>query len=275
MAIDSSLFAADIPAGTYTAGDMVELKCIAGPGVVRSSRGAAYLKRITSLLVGSKAGSQSYWKIYVENSDWIDPAISIVASMFEPTALDERTGSIQSGNNCPLTPNSSWRVYAVATGTSTTTTVANSIAAIIDVDYPSVSAITDPDSLQGIPTSIEHKETTVPAAAQGGLTTQGWSVHNVDILKAGYEYALCKSELYVDQSIHLSGFVALSNAAGMGGLQRIMPITNKSIGIRNKVEYATRLQKGPMDIKYLLVDNTGTGATLTSDLILDFVKHKV
>ena len=46
MAIDTSLFAADIPAGTYAVGDVVNLACIDGPANVRSGRGAAKLKPI-------------------------------------------------------------------------------------------------------------------------------------------------------------------------------------------------------------------------------------
>lgn len=48
MAIDTSLWAVDIAAGAITKGDTFELTCTDGPAVVRSGRGAAILKRITS-----------------------------------------------------------------------------------------------------------------------------------------------------------------------------------------------------------------------------------
>ena len=273
MAIDSTLFAADIPAGTYAKGDMIPLSVHTGPSVVRSGRGAALLKRLTVGTVGNPSGSLSYWKVCVKNSDWIDEMQSLVSSIREPTSLDERSGNVQRGNDCPLTPNSSWEVYAVCMAASTTT-VANSMFAIIDVDYPSVSSITDPDSLPGIPTTIEYE---VPNAitlnALGAMSSATWDAVNVDIFKAGYEYALQKIEII--GSTGEEGFIALANAAGMGGLQRIMPISANSQNIRNKVEYATKLQKGPMDIRYLMFTNTASPSTDTPNLMMDFVKRKL
>ena len=98
--IDSVLFGADIPAGTYSPGDMIPLKVIDGPATVRSGRGAALLKRFTAGQLADVTGSTSIWKIYVKNSDWVDPMISVAASIRYITALDERTGCVQSGNNC-------------------------------------------------------------------------------------------------------------------------------------------------------------------------------
>lgn len=272
MAIDTSLFGASIPAGTYAAGDKITLSPIAGPSVVRSGRGAAILKRITVGSLLSVSGSSTYWKITVKNSDWIDGATSLTANLFSATSLDERSGCVQPGHDCSLTPNSSWEVTAecVAGGT---TTVGNSIFALIDVDYPSVSSITNPDALQGFPTTIEHNVTTNVAAAPD-ITAATWMVFNEDIFKAGYEYALQKLEIV--STVRIVGFIALSNAAGMGGLQRIIPISNVFDAIRNKVAFATKLVKGPMDIKYMLFDNvSGTASAPTTDLILDFVKRKV
>ena len=272
MAIDSSLFMADIPAGTYAAGDKVELTIKAGPSVVRSGRGAALMKRVTVGQVGNVTGSGSAWRISIKNSDWVDPMTSVTVSLFDLTALDERNGAIQRGNDCPLTPNSSWVVEATC-AYATTTTVDNTIFAILDIDYPSVAAIVDPDALPGIPTTIEY---VTPAAVNGNAlgtsTAATWNVFNSDIFKAGYEYALQKMEF---TGIAAAGFIALSNAAGMGGLTRIIPISPQSASIKNKIEYATKLVKGPMDIQFMLFANSGTASTGTVDLLLDFVKRKV
>lgn len=271
MAIDSSLFGATIPAGTYTVGDTIQLGCIAGPSVVRSGRGVAQLKRVTTGLLIAATGSESFWIIKVKNSDWIDEMSNLSCPLEASTALDERTGAVQSGNNCGLTSNSSWIVTAECV-VGSTPTIANSIFAIIDVDYPSVSSVIDPDALTGIPTSIIEKKSSMACQASS-ISTATWTVDNVDIFKAGYEYALTKTEMVVDTGV--SGFIALSNAAGMGGLTRIVPVTNGTHSIRNKMEYATKLVKGPMDIKYMLFSTTGSATTGNVTLIMDFVKHKV
>lgn len=275
MAIDSSLFMADIPAGTYSAGDIVELKIKAGPAVVRSGRGAALLKRLTVGTIANVSGSTTTWKISVKNSDWIDEMSSITADMFSTTTLDERTGCIQRGNDCPLTPNSSWTVTAelVSSSATVTTTVGNSIFALIDIDYPAVSSIVDPDTIPGIPTTIDY---TAPNAitinAAGGSTSAAWDDFNVDIFKAGYEYALQKVEML---GVSAAGFMALANAAGMAGLCRIIPINALVLAIRNKIEYATKLVKGPMDVKFMLFANSGTATTGSPRILMDYVKRRV
>ena len=272
MAIDSSLFMVDVPAGTYSVGDKITLNIKAGPSVVRSGRGVALMKRMTVGIIGNASGSTTAWKVSAKNSDWVDDMTSITVPLWNVTALDERTGCIQRGNDCPLTPNSSWVVEATCTYGGTTT-VGNSIYALIDIDYPSVSSIVDPDNIPGIPTTIDY---TTPSAitlnALGSSSTASWDEINVDVFKAGYEYALQKIELV---GLSASGFIALANAAGMAGLQRIIPIVAESASIRNKIEYATKLVKGPMDIKYLLFANSGTASTGTPNVLLDFVKRRV
>lgn len=272
MAIDVSVFGADLPAGTYTIGDQISLGVISGPAVVRSGRGTAILKRISSIMTSTISGSVTKWKIKVKNSDWIDPASSITVELGVATALDYKSGAVQGGHNCPLTPNSSWEVVAECLAGGTTT-VANSIAAVIEIDYPQVSAITEPDRLTGFPTSIEIDET-VTINAPGTITTSTWQTINVDVFKAGYQYALEKVEMSTDTVGSVVGFIAISNAAGMGGLTRIIPIANYNGGIRPLIEYASTLVKGPMDIKYLLFNNSSTSATTdTVRLIFDFVKR--
>jgi len=275
MAIDVSTFAADLPAGTYTAGDVIELGNVAGPAVVRSGRGPCSLKRTIASMATNESGSVTAWEIYVQNSDWVDPAISVAIPLSYATALDVRSSAIQSGHDCNLTPNSSWRVWAVCTNGGTTT-VANSVIMDIEVDYPQVSAIIDPTQLIGIPASIKYSVTGLAINATGTATTAGWTTFNVDLFKAGYEYALEKIELtVVGGSVSVAGHVAISNAAGMGGLTRIIPISNSRANIRPFIEYASKLQKGPMDISFKLYNQAGTATTATVNLIMDFVKRKV
>lgn len=274
MAIDVTTFAADLPAGTYTEGDVVQLKCTSGPAIVRSGRGAAYLKRVSTFMLNDATGAITVWKVSVKNSDWVDPATSFSVPMNAATAMDVRSGAIQAGHDCPLTPNSSWEVIAVCTSAgTTTTTVANSITAEIEIDYPSVSAITDPTKLQGMPASIDHVATGVTINAAGSAETAKWETFSVDIFKAGYEYALEKIELTTSLA-GVTGYVAISNAAGMGGLTRIIPISNSRGNIRPMIEYASKLVKGPMDISYKLFVS-GTATTSNLKLTLDFVKRRI
>lgn len=270
--IDSSLFGADIPAGSYSAGDTIPMGIIDGPQVVRSGRGAALLKRITTGQILDASGSVLLsLKVYIKNSDWIDPIINMTAPIRGDTALDEKSGLIQRGHNCQLTPNSSWEVYAVV-GAPVTTTVDNSVFALIDIDYPSVSSIVDPDVLPGIPVSIEADAASVPLKAAGSLVGSVSNVTNYDFFKAGYEYALEKVEMI--GQVGFSGFISISNAAGMAGLKRIMPIASAAVNIRNKVEYASKLVKGPLDIGLNLFSGTGTATTSNINTVLDFVKRR-
>ena len=269
--IDVTLFGKSLPAGTYTAGDVVQLAVIDGPSVVRSGRGAAFLKRITSGTLIDASGSKSFWKVDVKNSDWIDPAGSVTGQLMAATALDPQSGCVQDGQNCPLTPNSSWEVTATCLYT-VTTTVANSIFCTIDVDFPAVSSIVNPRSLMGYPSTIDDS---VVTDLQAPLIESGtWTHHSVDFLKAGFEYALIKPEIWTDNGC--VGFVKLSDAAGMGGLSRIIPISGPAVNLRNDIAYASKLVKGPMTISYMLFSGTGSAVTSeTAKLFLDFVRRKV
>ena len=270
--LDVSLFGVSLPAGTYAVGDRVQLKCIDGPAVVRSGRGAAYLKRMTSGLLISASGSTTNWRIFVKNSDWIDPAASASAFLDGVVTLDPQSGCVQDGQNCPLTPNSSWEVWAVCTS-GATTTVGNSIFCCIDVEFPSVASIIDPRALQGFPTSLINEITTNFQA--GNIESASWTTVNVDMFKAGYEYALVKPELSTTGGGAV-GFIKLSNAAGMSGLNRIIPIASFATTLRNNIEYASKLVKGPMDISLMLFSSSGTAVSGSkASLLLDFVKRKV
>ena len=270
MAIDVSSFAADLPAATYAAGDVVTLANVDGPANVRSGRGRAILKRISSFMLSNATTGTTHWRVEVQNSDWIDKAASFAVPMVEATAMDTRSGAIQPGHDCELTPNSSWQVIAVCVSGGTTTT-ANSITCDIEIDYPQVSAIIDPTTLPGTPTSISMNNA-VTINAVGSATTAKWDVYNVDIFKAGFEYALEKIEIQPSTG-GVCGFIKLSNAAGMGGLSRIMAIAGARQNIRPVIEYASKLVKGPMDISFKLF--AASSGTATVDTTLDFVKRRM
>ena len=266
MAIDSSLFAADLPAGTYAVGDTVPLVCVHGPTNVRSGRGSAILKRIFS---GMLVANNTVWRIHVKNSDWIDEAVNYSGYLDLTTCMDTHSGMCQFGNDAALTPNSAWQVYAECVE-GATSTVASSLFALLDIDYPQVSAITDPDKLQGIPTSILMDVAGAPINSHGTMTSSAWKVINVDYLKAGYQY--CLQEISV-RGTFACGFVAMSNAAGMGGLSRIVPVNASASAIRATIEYASKLVKGPMDVGLFLFNTTAATANIT--MIHDYVKRAV
>lgn len=273
--IDSSLFAVKIPAGTYTAGDKIQLTCKDGPALVRSGRGTALLKRTMGFVMTSNSGAMSYWRVHIKNSDWIDDAVLVAGDLAAPAVLDQHSASIRIGNNTQLVPNSAWEVWAECMF-GITTTADNSLACIIDVDYPQVSSITDPDALVGIPASIEHKVTSVTCNAPGDIDIAAWDVFNVDFLKAGYQYALQEVGIFsTTYGGAQRGFVKISNAAGMGGLARIVPASGEPANIRQTIQYASLLVKGPMDISYMLFKQTGSTSTETMDTVFDFVKRKV
>lgn len=270
--LDVTVFGKTLAAGTYAAGDVVQLGCIDGPKNVRSGRGAAILKRITSVMAIAASGSMTWWKVHVKNSDWIDDAASLTAPLSDPTALDLQSGCVQDGQNCPLTPNSTWEVWAECT-VGGTTTIDNSIICTIDVDYPSVSAIIDPKSLVGFPTTIADTITTNLQKAD--IENAAWTNHSVDIFKAGYEYALVKPEIRSSGGAS-AGLIKIADAAGMSGLARIIPISTPVSNLRNYIEYAGKLVKGPLTIGYMLFSATGTAVTGSNvELTLDFVKRRV
>ena len=266
--IDSSVFAIDIASGTsITAGTAIPMGCIDGPSVVRSGRGNALLKRITTFRFGSPGVA---FRVYVKNSDWVDPVVNEAGSLSD-TTLDRRTGGYQNGNNCLMTENSSWEVYAVAQA-STTTTGDVSIFAIVDIDYPSVSSIIDPEQLTGIPCTIVQTTASITPNLAGAAVSAPWVTQNTDFFKAGFEYALQKCSVMTIGNGDVL-LVGLSNAAGMGGLKRIIPCYVSASAICNIIEYASKLVKGPMDISVKAFSTTATPKEY--DILLDFVKHRV
>lgn len=266
MAIDSSLFAATIPAATYAVGDVVPLRIIRGPAIVRDGYGAAKLKRI--ITVGNLAGAT--FKIIVKNSNWVD-SISNPALTPDATAFGNASGAIQAGQDAPLVPNSGWEVIAQCIYAGTEANDAD-VACLIDVDYPAVAAVLNPRNVQGMPVTID-KEISHTVTAKGVLATAAiWTTVNVDFLKAGSKYLLTEAS-FKDSGTSLMGFISISGAAGQAGLERIIPFRSGSIaGLRYFLDYSTPLVKGPMNINLCSVGSAGASTAYT---YFDFVKKSI
>lgn len=267
MAIDSTLFGVDIPAGDYAVGDIVDLGVIDGSPNVRSGYGKGVLKNV---FVGAVGNAAPIWKLHIKNSDWIDDIQSIESGLYNsPTAFDERAGTNQLGHDCELNENSAWHVWAeslaAVTGAGT-----NMVYALIDVDYPAVSGIQNPRLLDGTPCSIadDYTAATVQITPQSAIVGSTWNVRSVDYFKAGYKYVLESVEMSTPSGTFM-GFVAFANAAGMGGLQRIIPVNSVTAGVKYPINYSNVLTKGTMEVKVKVL---GSGAAMNAFFIHDYVK---
>ena len=265
MAIDSSLFAATIPAATYAVGDKIPLACIRGPAIVRDGYGPAKLKRIVTVC----NLTASSFKISVKNSNWVD-GMSNPALTPDATCFGNESGSIQSGQDAPLTPNSGWEVVAECITAGTEANAAD-VACLIDVDYPSVAAVQNPKNLSGNPVTIDmniqHTVTGRGVLASGAV----WTTVNVDFLKAGSKYLLTEASFTSGTAV--LGFLSISGAAGQAGLERIIPVRPSNIGgLRFSLDYSTPLVKGPMNINLCSV---GTAGSVTAYTYFDFVKKAI
>lgn len=269
--IDSALFMCDVPAATYSVGDVLPLNLKAGSAVVRSGYGAAKLKQIMNGQLIEVSGSDARFEIVVENSNFIDPIINAPSALYGVTGLSEQSTGVQLGNDCDLEINSTWKVYAKCVF-GATNTAANSLYCLIDVDYPQVAAVANPLTVEGIPTSIEEAFAVV-VDALGGSAAATWDVYNVDDLKPAYKYLLTKISI-TPQGTNAAfvGFVGMANAAAMQGLSRIIPVTSTPAAIAKKITYAETLTKGPMDVRFMLFATTAT--TDTVNLIKDYVKKR-
>lgn len=260
MAIDSTLFAAKIPAGTYAVGDKIALGVVRGPAVVRDGYGPAILKRLfasTTYFVGH---------VTFKNSNWVDEAAN-VAPIPAAAILSNNSNAIQSGHDAPLTPNSGWEVYFVFDVANTSTSDYD-VFALIDVDYPNVAAVKDPKSAQGVPCSTIRQDP-FTVTANGGSPSLVWTTYNVDILKAGYRYLIASMSFRAATAT--LGFFSISGAAGQSGLERIIPvIPQATTNLRYVIDYSTPLVKGPFNINYAAV---GTAGADTALLEIDWVKR--
>lgn len=267
MAIDSSMFAAGLAAGTYTAGDVIPLGNIRGPAIVRDGYGVANLKRIFSTFSNSNSAANIPGHIEIKNSNWMDSIANLVAPP-DGLALAETSANIQKGHDATLTPNSSWSVNFVVDET-TTTTAAQDVIAVIDVDYPSVSAVQNPREAKGTPvTMVRHDSVTIQTYGNSG--TANWTSYNVDIFKAGFVYLLTEMGGF-SSSIALT-FISISGAAGQNGLERIIPCTTANTSrMRYFIDYSTPVVKGPMNINYLPFGSSSGSVTLVTEM--DYVRR--
>lgn len=267
MAIDTSLYVGQIPAGTYAAGDKIPMSCIRGPAIVRDGYGKAILKRITT--IADATAISGYFKVTIKNSNWVDEMSNpeIAASSAE-TVLSPQSSSVQQGQELPLVPNSGWEIYATCLSAVTTTAAAD-IFTLIDIDYPSVAAIEDPKKVVGYPVTIDDNYTVTPTAAGAGAT-MAWTTINIDKFKAGNKYLLTEASFSAFASASL-GFMSISGAAGQAGLERIIPCrAGASSGLRYPIDYATPLVKGPMNLNFAII-----GSATSVYAYMDFVKKSL
>lgn len=265
MALDSSLFGGQIAAAAYSVGDIVPMGCIRGPAVVRAGYGAAVLKKVFTVSNTSVA----QFKIVVKNSNWVDE-MSNPSAVMDATSLDDNSANIQNGHDCDLVPNSSWQVYAVCI-TAGTETANSMIFALLDIDYPSVSSISNPRKEKGYPVTIDFNNIAIDVTDQTSAPSAiVWATQNVDVFKAGSRYLL--DQVSIKSNAGYISFVEISGAAGQNGLVRIIPCRSSSvIGIKYLIDYATPLVKGPMNIAIASIGAT-PGASM-GYLYTDWVKR--
>lgn len=264
--IDSMLFAVDIPAGTYAAGQEFPLSVIRGPSVVRDGYGRAVLKNVICMSAAAGISLGSHFD--VKNANWNDSLKSTVVSMNgNAIALSKFSPCIQKGGDTELQPNSAFDVKLVF-GDAATTNFDNSCFVLIDIDYPSVAAVSNPAEEKGLPVTIMRNDT-ITATANGAAATMAWTTVNVDEFKAGYRYLL--TQVGMMDTVNYVGFVAFSGAPSMNGLVRIIPTAPKSPQYcRMELDYSTPLVKGPMNIEYAAV---GTAGSTPTSLECDYIRR--
>lgn len=266
--IDSTLFAVDLPAGTYTAGQKIPMNPIRGPAVVRDGYGQAKLKQVITFATSSYISFGSH--VDFKNSNWNDSQKNLINSANgnqQLTLLAKTSPALQKCGDVELQPNSSFDVNVVI-GETVTTTAANTVLLLMDIDYPSVQAVSNPADETGMPVTIMRNDT-VTITADGSAATTVWTTVNVDEFKAGYRYLLAQCGLVC--ATGLLGFVAFSGAPSMNGLTRIIPALPKTgANARLELDYSTALVKGPMDISYAVFGTAGTAATI---LECDYIRR--
>lgn len=262
MAIDTTLYGLNLPAGTYTAGDIITMNNLRGPAIVRDGYGTPYLKRIICGLSRDSSGSIVRGHVTLRNSNWMDE-VSNIAAPIGPVSLAENSSNINRGHDCKLQVNSGWSVVFVVDET-VTTTLDNDAFCLIDVDYPSVQAVVNPRTAPGTPVTIMRNDT-ISIGATGAIESAPWNSFNVDILKAGFKYLLTElGTYYISGYI---GFVSISGAAGQHGLERIIPcIPYDPSYMRYLLDYSTPLVKGPMNLNYMVLGAALGTATMVTEI---------
>lgn len=266
MAIDTTMFGVSIAAGTYAKGTILPMPNLRGPSVVRDGYGPAYLKRLFCISCNTAGGAAVKGHVVFKNSNWVDMAANIVTGP-SGISLADNASNIQKGHDAPLQVNSGWDVSFVFDDAATTT-AAQDIVALIDIDYPSVQAVQNPRESVGLPVTIV-REDSITQIAYGNLSSAVWTTINVDFLKAGSKYMLTEIGAIIPNS-NVS-FVSISGAAGQNGLERIIPVMAGAGGyLRYLLDYSTPLVKGPMNLNYLsIATSAGTATTVTE---IDWVK---
>lgn len=265
MAVDSTLFYVNIPAGTYAVGDKFVMKPIRGPAVVRDGYGKAIMKRVVTL-ADRGSGTTSEGITHIRNSNWLDEMANF-AFIPAATTLAENSNALQKCGDMELQPNSSWEVvYEIRE--AVTTTVDLAVFVLIDIDYPQIAAVANPKQENGAPVTI-YSEYSVTTTAYGASDLV-WTDFNVDIFKAGFRYLL--ATVGARTSPGSLGFFSIHGAAGQAGLERIIPFIGSPISaLRYGLDYSTPLVKGPMTISLSAMNTSST--TSTARLELDFIRR--
>lgn len=266
MAIDSSLYVAHITAAQYTGGVPVAMECVKGPAVVRDGYGTAVMKRITTFCTTLEGTA----KVRVQNSGWIDYMANNLAGTNSSqafTSFSAQGPNVQSCGNVELQPNSDFTVSFVPDETITYSGEID-VYCLIDIDYPSVSAVANPKTENGAPVTIEYTNTVTTSIRGADLD---WAAFNVDLFKAGYRYLLVNPCIVANANgANQFGFIAISGAAGQSGLSQIIPcIVRPSGAMRLDYDYSNVFVKGPMTLEFAVVDNTSGASAATESVYLE------
>lgn len=274
MAVDSMLFAVQVPAGTYAAGDSIPAKLIRGPSVVRDGYGEAKMKRVFVCASGA-TGTLGVGHVTVKNQNWIDYMASIVstaAGNAGQVVMNTNSTGVQRCGDISLQPNTAFEVNYIIDEAKTTTT-AYDVFVLIDIDYPSVQAVQNPKEESGAPVTI-MREDTITTTVIGASHSATWTSINVDIFKAGFRYLLAELGTRHVTSITNTylGFFIVSGAAGQNGLARIIPIIPGNTGaLRWDIDYSTPLVKGPMELSYMCMSDTVQTGNIVTEM--DFIRR--
>lgn len=265
--IDTMVFAASLPAGAYTKGQVIPLSLVDGPSVVRDGNGKATLRRVVCI-TDNGAGITMPLTAHIRNGNWNDEIIS-PAHLF--TAVSFQNGkSVQQGGKYDLVVNSAFSCTVECRAAGTTTAAVDAFV-IIEIDYDAIPAVEDPAHEQGMPMSIELKDQTIAYTAPGSVQATGivWNRQNVDLFKAGYRYVL--ADIFADNlaGVACLGFVAISGAAGQAGLKRVIPVVMDAGYMPIRLLDAVPMVKGPMQLEIAAF----ASAAVTADVQLDFIRR--
>ena len=260
MAVDSMLYQISFPAGSYTAGTKGAMALIRGPSVVRDGCGTA---RLVKIFTASDASGLNV-DVHVKNGQWNDEIIN-AAPVASDTILSDNSHAMQKGGNFPLVVNSGFDVsYEIME--AATTTAAVDVFCQIDIDYDGYPSIADPRNEEGMPMSLEMAQTITNTAAGSPLVFTSISV---DVFKAGYKYLL--TDAYFD-SLGVTcplGFLSITNAAGQGGLERLVPVYPAKAGLSFNLDKSVPLTKGPMTLNFAAI----AAAAVPAEIQLDFIRR--